>query len=58
MKFSRNGKTDVMMSEPFNLTVGSYCPEYFEPKLIRDQTRYIYNNGQFFETLFKGSDFW
>ena len=47
-----------MMSEPFKLKVNNICPYYFNAKLIKDKTRYIYYNGQSFETLFQGSDFW
>ena len=32
LKFSRNGKTDVMMSEPFYLKVFDPCPKYFKTK--------------------------
>ena len=52
IKFLRNGKTDVMMSEPFNLKVNNICGYYFNSKLIKDKTRYIYYNGQSFENLF------
>ena len=50
IKFLRNGKTDAMMSEPFNLTVKNNCN--FNAKPIKDLTRYIYYDGQSFETLF------
>jgi hypothetical protein len=45
MKFLRNGKTDVIMSEPFKLKVINICPYYFNAKPIKDQTKYIYYNG-------------
>ena len=58
MKFSRNGKIDVMMSEPFYLKVINICSYYFNAKPIKDLTRYIYYNGLPFENLFNGSDFY
>ena len=36
LKFSRNGKTDVLMSEPFYLEVYSKCSLFFKEKLIKD----------------------
>ena len=32
LKFSRNGKIDVLMSEPFQLQVIEPCPKYFKTK--------------------------
>ena len=40
------------MSESFKLKVYSECSYDFNAKLIKDKTRYIYYNGQSFETLF------